>query len=155
MKFIKDKRLIAAAVLVLILIFLYVYNQNKSGNPVLPGQKPNVAAQEQNLIQKVGNLILLPANETPQIATVSDKTKLPNESFFAQAQNGDKVLIFNIAQEAILYRPSINKIISVAPINVVQNPSNQNPQVIQASPSATETPTQEISPTTEITPQSQ
>ncbi len=68
-----------------------------------------------NLVKTVGQLIELPEGETPTIATVADKSKLTDQAFFARAQNGDKVLIFSQAREAILYRPSTGKIITVGP----------------------------------------
>lgn len=126
-------------VFILILVLLlgsYIYIQNKNGNPVLPGQKPNVIAQDQDLIQKVGNLIVLPSGN-PRIATVSDATKLPNQPFFANAQNGDKVLIYDSDGEAILYRPSINKIISVTSIAAISPTSA--PQEV-STPSSTVVP---------------
>lgn len=77
-----------------------------------------VASESQQLIAKVGKLFALPTNEEPTVATVSDVAKLKNQQFFALAQNGDKVLIYTNAKKAVLYRPSVNKIIEVGPVNV-------------------------------------
>lgn len=99
----------------------YFYNQYQNSQKLLknPGQvaKDEVAG----LIDTVGSLIELPQNETPTVATVSDKTKLQDQSFFARAENGDKVLIYAKAQKAILYRPNLQKIIEVAPVNINNN----------------------------------
>lgn len=70
-----------------------------------------------DLIKKVSVLITLP-KEVPSVATVADKSKLSDQSFFKNAENGDKVLIFTDAKKAYLYRPSSNKIIEVGPINI-------------------------------------
>ena len=72
------------------------------------------------LINEVGKLIVLPSNEQPEIATVSDINKLKGQSFFINARNGDKVLIYSKAQEAILYDPVANKIVAVGPIALTQ-----------------------------------
>lgn len=73
------------------------------------------AAQEiKKVTQQVGKLFLLP-NEEPTLATVTEKEKLQAQAFFQKSENGDKVLIFPNAKKAILYRPSINKIIEVSP----------------------------------------
>jgi hypothetical protein len=69
------------------------------------------------LIQKVGKLMVLPSDEVPTIATVTDPEKLKGEEFFLDARVGDKVLIYTNAKKAILYNPSQNKIIAIAPIN--------------------------------------
>lgn len=81
---------------------------------------PEVLAQQQthSLVDKVGRLVELPAGEQPTIATVSDVSKLSNQNFFANAKNGDKVLIYSKAKKAILYRPSTDKLINVAPLNI-------------------------------------
>ena len=86
-------------------------------------ENPTEAAKVEikTLTQKVGALIDLPRDEEPTVATVLDKDKLKNQPFFAKSQNGDKVLIYTKAQQAILYRPSINKVMAVAPINIGQN----------------------------------
>jgi len=72
------------------------------------------------LVKEVGQLIELP-KETPTVATITDENKLKDQAFFANAKNGDKVLIFTNSKKAILYRPSLKKIIEVAPINLGQS----------------------------------
>lgn len=85
---------------------------------------PQVAIQKQTetLIAKVGQLYNLPSGETPTIANVTDAAAAKQQSaFFANAQNGDKVLMYVKAGEAILYRPSTNKIVLVAPLTFTNN----------------------------------
>ena len=60
--------------------------------------------------------MLLPQNETPTLATVSDLHALEGQAFFKNAKEGDKVLMYLRSQRAILYRPSIDRIIEVGPI---------------------------------------
>lgn len=83
-----------------------------NANPQLLVQK-----QTDELITKVAALMTLPAGEVPTVANVSDAAKAKQQSnFFTNAQNGDRVLLYVKAGEAILYRPSTNKIILVAPL---------------------------------------
>lgn len=83
-------------------------------------KNPTEAAKEEvgALVAKVGQLLELPQGEEPTVATVSDKEKLKDQAFFANSENGDKVLIYTNAKKAILYRPSTNKVIDVAPVNI-------------------------------------
>ena len=76
------------------------------------------AQQITDLTKQIGASFQLPAGETPTLATVSDASKVRSQAFFKDAQNGDKVLLYSKAGEAILYRPSTKKIISVAPVNL-------------------------------------
>lgn len=80
---------------------------------------PQIALQKQtdDLLKQVSALMTLPSGETPTVANVSDVTQARQQSpFFKDAQNGDKVLMYVKASEAILYRPTTNKIILVAPL---------------------------------------
>ncbi|MEO7364045.1 MAG: hypothetical protein ABIV43_00865, partial [Candidatus Saccharimonadales bacterium] len=60
---------------------------------------------------------IVPADETPTVATVSNVEKLKGQTFFANAQIGDKVIVYVNAKQAILYRPSTNQIVTMAPVN--------------------------------------
>lgn len=111
--------------LVVLLLFslissFYLYRQNQKQKEIISKTKKLAAPAElQKIIDRVGKLMELPKGETPSLATVSDKTALKKQNFFTNAENGDRVLIYSNAKRAILYRESINKIIDVAPINIV------------------------------------
>lgn len=108
----------ALVVVVAVIAAVYFYQQYTQAQFLL--KNPTLVAQQQTnqLVDQVGKLIELPKNEQPTIATVSDVSKLQDQPFFQNAQNDDKVLIYTKAREAILYRPSDNKIIAVAPVNL-------------------------------------
>lgn len=72
----------------------------------------------ETVTERLSKIADLPTGETPTLATVTDKTKLSEQSFFARAENGDKVLLYQAARQAFLYRPSTGKLVNVAPINV-------------------------------------
>jgi hypothetical protein len=108
--------------------------------------KINTAAQNDDVIIRIGKLIQLPENENPTLATVTDKEKVKEQPFFAKSENGDKVLIYTKAQKAILYRPSINKLIEVM---ITTKPA----EMTQAKPA--ETPQQEVQSAEQQQPQEQ
>lgn len=102
--------------------YFYYQFRTLKNNPDTQAQK-----EAQDLLGKVAQLYLIPTGEEPTIATVSDPNALKNQSFFTSSQKGDKVLIFTKAGKAVLYRPSINKIIETAPINNSKNDKNSTP----------------------------
>ncbi|MBP9669332.1 MAG: hypothetical protein KBE09_03515 [Candidatus Pacebacteria bacterium] len=73
-------------------------------------------AQVDDLVAEVGRLIVLPENEVPTVATVTEPEKLKDQLFFANAKMGDKVLLYTEAKKAYLYDPVAKKLIEVAPI---------------------------------------
>jgi len=81
-----------------------------------------VAANElKEVMAKVGRLVVLPTDEEPTLATVTDPELLKDQPFFANATAGDKVLVYNQSGRAILYDPVQDKIIEIAPITNTNN----------------------------------
>jgi hypothetical protein len=134
------KREIALLVLVIVAVLgvagtVYFYTQY-----VTLEKNPNAVQQAQvtALVKQVGQLMLLP-NETPTVATVEDVKALSSQPFFVNAANGDKVLVFVNARQAILYRPSQNKIINVAPLYFQNNQATPEEQAAVSSGPAVST----------------
>lgn len=108
----------------------FAYKYDQANKDVERLANPQEAAKEEvtRLTNRVGQLMEIPQGETPTLATVSDASKLKSQAFFAKAENGDKVLIFTKAKRAVLYRPSTDKIIEVAPVNLGNNDSGNSSQ---------------------------
>src|SRR5947209_3689804 len=93
----------AYLILVIFLVLLsaisfYAYRQNhlaQQQKQELQKYKSQAGDAGQNetkkLIEAVGKLIVLPADEPPTVATVTDLAKLQGQPFFANAAVGDKV----------------------------------------------------------------
>jgi hypothetical protein len=70
----------------------------------------------QETISALGKFVVLPEGDQPVLGVVSDPSALSGEIFFKDAQIGDRVLIYPHARQAILYRPSLGKIINMESI---------------------------------------
>lgn len=81
---------------------------------------PGSVAREESkeLVDKVGELVSLPEDEDPIIATVDDISELEGQAFFEKAEEGDKVLIYAKARKVYLYDPDSHKILEIAPLNI-------------------------------------
>lgn len=84
-------------------------------------ENPQKVAQEEisEVVAKVSRHMILPENETPTAAVVSDPDVLKKDQpFFNNARTGDRVLIYANALKAILYNPELDKIVEVAPLSI-------------------------------------
>lgn len=107
---------IGTIVVLALAAFVVSYLHNRSQLNQL-SKSDNSPQSNQQVINEVGKIAKLPEGETPTVATVNGVEKLKNQVFFENAQDGDKVLIYTQAKTAVLYRPSIKKIIAFAPVN--------------------------------------
>ncbi|MHB8914061.1 MAG: hypothetical protein ACYC4I_03590 [Minisyncoccota bacterium] len=107
------------------------------------------AEQAQAILEKVGHLIQLPQGETPTMATISDASAVKKgQPFLSNAANGDILIVYSNAAEALLYRPSTDKLIAVGPVNPgagsqtaaqAQNPSAVGPTASSTTQNAIST----------------
>ncbi len=100
--------------------FIKRNNDLKKENERLSQPEDLAKKQQDDLLQTVGKIVELPQDETPTTATVTDLGKLEGQVFFEKAQIGDKVIIYTKSKMAYLYRPSSNRIINIAPVNLGQ-----------------------------------
>ena len=122
-----DKRKVFLAVVLLIVFgglggVIKLSKDNKQLRTEIQGLKedPNKIAKEETakIVALVSKLVLLPTDEEPILATVTDKEKLKDQPVFAKAENGDKILIYSTAQKAYIYNPTKNVIVDVIPVNI-------------------------------------
>lgn len=109
--------LLTLAALVL-LGFLYRQSSEQLAAVKDPARSAELQEQEiQQLVSRVGSHMILPSGETPMLATVTDANALAKQqSFYANVQNGDKLLVYVQSQKAVLYSPSRDIIVNVGPV---------------------------------------
>lgn len=107
------------------------------------------------LIKEVSEIFELP-DEEPTVATVTDPALLADQPFFAKSQTGDIALVYNNARKAILYRPSLKKVIEVGVLSDTEQsstpaptPTSDEPASVPSEgptpvPSVTDTPEQAV-----------
>ncbi len=122
---------------VLILVYMavstyaavYYYRMYTTYEAKVPKEQKQADKDIDMTLALVKKLMSVP-DERPTMAVVKDaETLKEQQQFFAQAQNGDKLLIFRNAKKVILYRASINKIIESGPLLVT--PDNATGQQVQ------------------------
>ncbi len=110
---------------VMTLLFLNVRNDSAAG--VLPDAAGIAAGgldttSDEAVLQAVSELMILPDEPEPIIALVADAARLQAEqAFYRGAENGDMLLVFPQSRQAVIYRPSSNKIVNVGPLIVDDN----------------------------------
>ncbi len=109
------------------------YNYQQSQKEVvrlstLEGQQELQEREVESLLEKVKVHMVLPEDEEPTVATISDVDALVEQQpFFGGAQNGDKVLVYVKARKAIIYSPSRDVIINVGAV-IVDNTQIAGPE---------------------------
>jgi len=108
------------------------YDMYKYYEARVPKTDKEVEKELATLLPQVKKIMQVP-DETPVIATVKDATSLKaQQTFFVSAENGDKLLVFQVAKKAVLFRPSTNKIIESGPLLVTPNDQQQSSQQVQS-----------------------
>lgn len=154
------KSLILKVVPLLLIIGGVVYFVRE--NPQILGLSKDVPEEGEfnqeeikSLVEEVGEIIELPQDETPTIATVSDLSKVRDREFFKKAKNGDTVLIYKVAKKAYLYRASEKKIIEVGVVTIEEEGQSTGSSLesIDSGNTSSPTPTQSAILTPTVVPE--
>ena len=88
----------------------------------LDGQKELQEREIGRLLSAVAKHLVLPEDEQPTVATISDIEALKeNQPFFNGARNGDKVIVYTEASRAIIYSLERDVIVNVGTVFVDDN----------------------------------
>jgi len=93
----------------------------------LQQQQQQQVDQDKVVLDSLKKIMLLPGDDVkPTMATITDIDVLKKEqpTFFANAKNGDRVIVY--PNTAIIYDYNANKIIQVGPVNI--QPQSQTQQ---------------------------
>lgn len=112
----KHRSIIGVSLLLLVVAAMAVWAKPGSYNGA-SREGTQSESEVAQVVRAVGKTLLLP-EEVPTLATVSDPSQLKDQPFFAQALEGDKVLIYPGARKAILWRPSTKKVIEISSLNI-------------------------------------
>lgn len=129
---------VIAVLLVIIGILGWLYIQTSRSSESQAKKDSN------RVIAHVGELYALPTNEEPTVAQIQDKSKLDNQAFFKDAQNGDYLLVYKESKIALVYREKIHKLITVGPVNLEdqQTPANNASGDVSGAATDASTPNQ-------------
>lgn len=88
--------------------YFFWENMQLKNNPSGVAQK-----EAERVVKKLGKIVLLPEEEFPVVATVTDPDLLKSQPFFSKAKEGDRLVVYNQAGIAILYDDKEEKIIQM------------------------------------------
>ena len=97
------------------------------------GQQELNKTQIEAILSEMRKLIVVPTGEDPAIATIVDIEQLKSSPFYKDAQNGDRVVLFNNAKKAYIYRPDSKIIVNYAAFQP-EEPAQQQQQPATTTP---------------------
>ena len=105
--------------LIALLVLFLAWQYFNARRDVATLSNPKNSAEKANaeLVQELQRISILPNDENPQVAELTDKEKQKNNPFFKDAQNGDKVLVYQKAGKIIIYRPATKQVVNMASLN--------------------------------------
>lgn len=114
--------LIPVAVVLIALVGLGVWKYLDQQKQLTDLKNAQTSAKEANeqLIEDVGKVAVIPPDEQPVVREVEELESLAKQPFYAEAEIGDKVLLFTKAKRAFLYRPSTKQIVNISSNIIIQ-----------------------------------
>jgi hypothetical protein len=104
--------LLLVVVAVVIAVSVIYFINNGSGN-----SNSNNSGSDTDILTRLSAVMILPEGEKPSISTVTDAEGLKNgATFYRDAENGDKILVYAQSGKIIIYREADDLIVNVGPI---------------------------------------
>lgn len=138
-------------------VYLYIKNgtdekkQQAAMAPTNTTAQENQPAQPQTLVDKIKKHLIVSETDVPYIATITnvDLVKEKNPDFYADASDGDKVIVWK--DRAVIYSESKDLIVAVATAKpLLVSPSSDMPadSANTSTPAVSDGTTQQIASTT-------
>lgn len=109
--FIKSKKVLLPAILLITFVIVLVL-------VILPNGTDGSKGEMERIKTALSEHVLLPVDETPTLATVINSDELQDAFLRQYAKTGDKVLVFPSAKQVYLYRPSVDRLVSMGPLTL-------------------------------------
>lgn len=105
----------------------YIWAQYHAEGVSLLAAVKGYPKNQQVTLEKISDLIVLPANEFPTQAIIQNAQSYVDHPFLSKAKDGDYLLIYPGENLVVVYRPSINKIVITGPArnNTVESEENE------------------------------
>jgi hypothetical protein len=113
----RDFQILFGILLIVTIVSLIFAFRKSPATLATPVSEEKAVLEMKKIVEEVGKVMVLPTDESPTLATVTNPEALKSQPFFAKALEGDKVLIYTTVRKAILWRPSTHKIIEVSDID--------------------------------------
>jgi hypothetical protein len=75
-----------------------------------------------SILVNLGKQITLPTDEKAVVTPITDVNALKNQTFFVNAKSGDVLVLYVKNHVAVLYDPTVNKIVNMSKITAVVIP---------------------------------
>lgn len=94
----------------------YKFIPNNALSIQISQTKDNLNKKEINqLLKRIGQIAVLPTDETPEVLRITDLTQLNSNPFFENAKLGDFILIFKNNQKILVYDPLNHLLVNMGP----------------------------------------
>ncbi len=124
------KKIIGITLVIGVLIgAVYILSEKSERARAILGVKPKTEQETvRRYLAQLSQLMIIPKDDTPVLATVEDPEALiKQQAFFQGSEKGDVVLIFPKTSRAILFSPKKDIIINAGPVISGDNNSEQQP----------------------------
>ena len=122
--FLRKYPLFVVTVLLAVALVISLVWRNSDPQIAVPLDLSVLSEEEQaeirtEVLEVLSDIMILPEDVTPVLATVADSETLRAEqAFYAKVEDGDILLVFQISQQAVIYRPSEHKIVNAGSLVV-------------------------------------